>query len=110
MNNIFINNIFKYSNKLINSKDEFFEDLINNNSFRIERIISSGQRTPDSIWLEEETNEFVLLIEGASNIRFFEDNSIIDLQKGDWLVIPKNTKHRIEYTENLTYWLTIHYE
>lgn len=110
MNNIFINNIFKYSNKLINSKDEFFEDLINNNSFRIERIISSGQRTPDSIWLEEETNEFVLLIEGASNIRFFEDNSTIDLQKGDWFVIPKNTKHRIEYTENLTYWLTIHYE
>lgn len=110
MNNIIINNIFDNSNIIINSQDEFFEDIINNNSFRIERILSSGQQTPDGIWLEEETNEFVLLIEGSSIIRFFEDNCKINLKKGDWFIIPKNTKHRVEYTENLTYWLTIHYE
>ena len=110
MNNIIINNIFNHSNIIAISNNEFFENLINNNSFRIERIVSSGQHTPEGIWLEEDTNEFVLLIEGASIIRFFEDNSTIALHSGDWFIIPKNTKHRVEHTERFTYWLTIHYE
>jgi len=50
-------------------------------SFKIERIISNGQQTPDNMWLEEDSNEFVLLLEGNSKLKFFGDNNLYDLKK-----------------------------
>ncbi len=110
MNKTTINNIFSFNNNDITQENEFFETLLNEKSFKIERIISNGQQTPDNMWLEEDSNEFVLLLEGNSKLKFFGDNNLYDLKKGDWLIIPKNTKHKVEFTDKLTFWLTVHYE
>ncbi|HRS02344.1 MAG TPA: hypothetical protein P5545_07320 [Bacteroidota bacterium] len=110
MNKISINNIFSYNKNDITQENEFFENLLKEKSFKIERIISNGQQTAPNIWLEESTNEFVLLLEGNSKLKFYADNDLYNLNKGDWLIIPKNTKHRVEFTDKLTFWLTVHYE
>jgi len=110
VNNIIINNIYDHSDIEFDFENEFFENLLIENSFKIERIISTGQQTPQGIWLDENTNEFVLLLDGNAEIKFYGDEHTHNLQKGDWCIIPKNTKHRVEYTDKLTYWLAVHYE
>ncbi|MCE5305183.1 MAG: hypothetical protein ABFD00_00305 [Chloroherpetonaceae bacterium] len=110
MSKYIINNLISDSNIEIKPENEIFEDLINEKSFRIEKITSTGQHTPEGIWLEEQTNEFVLVIQGSAGLKFFDDPKIYDLHNGEWCIISKFTKHRVEYTDNLTIWLTVHYE
>lgn len=92
------------------SKDEIFEDLLKNSNFKVERIISKGQRSPDGFWYEQEQDEWVLLLEGNA-ILLFEDNTKVDMKKGDYILIPKYCKHRVEWTDPTkeTFWLAIHY-
>jgi cupin 2 domain-containing protein len=79
------------------SEDEFFEVLLKNENVKIERIISRGQVTALDIWLEEEQNEWVCLIQGCSKIEF-QNIGTMNLNSGDYMLIPAKTKHRILYT------------
>lgn len=107
-----VENIFKYPNISLSDSVESFEDIFENENFRIEKIYSSGQSTPIGEWLKEEVNEFVLLVEGSASIIFKENNQEIHLNEGDYFIIPKNTEHRVEKTdsETITTWLTIHFK
>ena len=98
--NIF-NNILPYCDK------EIFDTLLQNQNIKIERIISYGQTSPDSFWYDQEENEFVLLLEGEAKIEF--KDKTIALKRGDYLLIPKYTKHRVSYTlpNKPTIWLAI---
>lgn len=106
-----IDNIFDFSGISFNPDSEYFEDIFLNDSFRIEKIYSSGQSTKEGEWLSEEVNEFVFLLEGSAEIKF-KDNSVYSLVKGDYFLIPKNAEHRVEKTDknNITTWLTIHFK
>jgi cupin 2 domain-containing protein len=51
-------------------------------------------------------NEWVLILEG--NVKLKLGDKEVSLQKGESLLIPKNTKHWVTYTHNPTIWLAVH--
>ena len=93
-----------------NIDKEIFNDIVKTKKLRIERIISKGQTSPDSGWYDQDENEWVMVIEGCGVIAFF-DGSKIKLNKGDYVNIPKHTKHKVIWTDtnNITLWLAIFY-
>lgn len=92
------------------SGKEIFEDLLKTNKVIIERIISTGQRSPESGWYDQESNEWVLVLKGNATLAF-EDQKSIDLNEGDYINIPSHTKHKVTWTDpdRETIWLAIHY-
>jgi cupin 2 domain-containing protein len=93
------------------SIEEKFISIINSKNIKIERIISSGQITEEGVWLEQDNDEFVVLISGEAKIKLENLNEVINLKVGDYMLIPKNSKHRVEYTSTTkpTIWLAIHF-
>jgi cupin 2 domain-containing protein len=103
-----VNNIFEeLPDKL---PEEFFENLIENENFKLERIVSEGHSTPEGEWYDQQTNEFIILLKGKAKLIFENDEDVI-LHPGDHLIIPKQIKHRVEWTSDTerTFWLALHY-
>ena len=89
---------------------EAFEEILRAESFRIERIISRGQASPEGFWYDQETEEWVLLVSGNATLGF-DDGRKVDLKPGDHLFIPSHCRHRVELTdpEQETVWLAVHW-
>ncbi len=98
-------NIFDI-NQLLPSKNEVINNIIDNNNVKIERIISTGQSSPDQFWYDQDQNEWVVVLQGYGIIEY-SDSSIIKLSTGDSLYIPAHKKHRVKETDKLTIWLAI---
>ena len=95
---------FEITNKF--SNQEIFKELYSNENVQIEKILSYGQITPiDEPYLQAH-NEWVLILEG--NVKLKLGDKEVSLQKGESLLIPKNTKHWVTYTHNPTIWLVVH--
>lgn len=79
---------------------------------RIERIVSTGQATPEDQWYDEVWDEFVLLVAGAACLRIEGEVADRTLAPGDWIVLPARCRHRVTWTQSRppTIWLAIHYE
>ena len=75
----------------------------------IERIVSTGQATPEGEWLEQDRDEWVALLEGEAELAF-EDGSRMRLGSGDHVVIPGGMRHRVEWTRTdpPCIWLAVH--
>jgi cupin 2 domain-containing protein len=101
-------NIFKINN-FDKENTEIFQDILSNKRIKIERIISSGQKTPDGKWLCENKDEWVILLKGKAKITF-RSGSIIEMKQGDYLFINSGTEHRVTYTSSKPrcVWLAIH--
>jgi len=96
--------------KIPSVKDkEVFETLAANKKLRIERIVSQGQVTEKGKWLKEAHDEWAIILKGAAKLRF-RNNRLIKLKAGDYLLIPKNTSHRVDWTppREKTIWLAVH--
>ena len=91
------------------SDSEIIDTIFDNNSVKIERIVSSGQISPADFWYDQIQSEWVVILEGYGIIEYY-DNSIIRLNKGDSLLIPAHVKHRVQETANPTIWLTIFFD
>ena len=104
------NNIFELSSLSEKSQSEIFESIISSPNIKIERIISTGQITPQGQWYDQKKDEWVILLQGEA-ILSYEDGSNINLKTGDYILIPAHLKHRVEYTsENPPcIWLAIHF-
>lgn len=91
-------------------ENEQFLDLFSTRGIRIERIVSMGQATPASEWLDQDWSEWVALLAGAAAIQIEGEPSLRMLEPGDWLLIPAHTRHRVEWTDSrgATIWLAIH--
>ena len=102
-------NIFSSTTQHL-EKDEFFELLIKNDTVTIERIISKGQKSPESDWYDQEKNEWVMVLKGKA-VLSFEDQTSVQLNEGDFINIPSHKKHRVSWTDpvNETIWLAVHY-
>jgi len=89
---------------------EVVETLLVTPNLRIERIVSQGQASPEGFWYDQETNEWVLLVQGAARVRF--ENEVVELKPGEYLHIPAHRRHRVDWTTpgEPTIWLAIHYE
>lgn len=103
-----MNNIFENTNNS-GSREELFIQLFKNENCLIEKIISTGQSTKEGEWLSGERDEWVILLQGFSEIRF-SDGSSYKMKAGDYLLIPSNTGHRVESTSNnpACIWLAVH--
>lgn len=90
------------------SNEEVFEIILNSEHIKIERIISKGQTSPENFWYNQDWGEWVLLLQGYAIIEF-ENEQIIEMKPGDYLYIPPNKKHRVNFTapDIETIWLAI---
>ncbi|MDE2802125.1 MAG: cupin domain-containing protein [Chloroflexota bacterium] len=89
--------------------DELFTDLIPDAGVKIERIVSSGQATPEGEWYDQPRDEWVALIQGEATIAY-EDGSEVTLQAGDHLLIPAHIRHRVAITSESPpcIWIAVH--
>lgn len=102
-----MNNIYTLPEPLPNA--EQFESILHNQSLLIERIISTGQTTPQGEWYDQEQDEWVILLQGEATLSY-ADGSQIQLKPGDYLLISAHQKHRVEYTSTNPpcIWLALH--
>jgi cupin 2 domain-containing protein len=90
--------------------EEICETILDNGNFKIERIVSAGQSTPEGRWYDQETDEWVIMLTGSACLSFKGRNETNVLKPGDYLFIPAHTIHRVEWTDSRekTIWLVIH--
>jgi cupin 2 domain-containing protein len=89
--------------------DELVEMLVYRAGLRIERIVSTGQTTPEGQWYDQETDEWVLLVEGATRLHIEGERGDRELCEGDWILLPAHCRHRVTWTraEPPTVWLAV---
>jgi cupin 2 domain-containing protein len=77
---------------------------------RIERIVSTGQVTPDGQWYDEASDEWVLLVSGEARLRIERESEARQLRPGDWLFLPAHCRHRVTWTSTdpPAIWLAAH--
>lgn len=92
--------------------EEMSETLLDTQHFRLERIISSGQRTPSGEWYDQDSNEWVILLGGSASLLFEGETEVRAMRPGDYVHIPAHRRHRVEWTdpEQKTVWLALHYQ
>jgi len=95
--------------KLDKSGEQFLE-LVRSRNMRIERIISSGQVTPEGQWYDQDWTEWVLLLQGKAQIQFETEEAPRVLHPGDWLEIRPRERHRVVYTDDdqPAIWVAVH--
>ena len=91
--------------------EEMSELLLHTQHFRLERIISSGQMTPPGEWYDQESNEWVVLLNGNAGLLFEDETEPCVMRPGDYVHIPAHRRHRVEWTdpEQKTVWLALYY-
>jgi len=104
-----INNIFSGIPEKL--KNELFEALLQTPGFRMERIVSQCQCSPEGFWYDQDENEWVMLLKGKAGLRFAGEEVVI-LQPGDYINIPQHCRHRVEWTDpdQETVWLVVYYK
>lgn len=92
--------------------EELIEVLIENKAVRIERIVSTGQSSPQNFWYDQEEHEWIVVLQGAARLLFEDDSQSVDLKPGDQINIPAHRKHRVEWTtlSEPTVWLAVFYK
>lgn len=100
-------NLFKLPESLPN--EEIFETLIPDQGILIERIVSSGQRSPEDFWYNQVRDEWVVLLQGQAMISW-KDGRTKTLSAGDWVFIPSGEAHRVDFTSAHPpcIWLAVH--
>lgn len=88
---------------------EEFLPLLDGKHFRLERIVSHGQPTPEGEWYDQACPEWVMLARGEAELTF-QDGTREALKAGDWLLIPSAVRHRVEYVSDDAVWLALHFE
>ncbi|QQE13877.1 cupin domain-containing protein [Planctomycetota bacterium] len=91
--------------------DEVFENVLEGESgFRLERIVSDGQASPEGFWYEQEMAEWVIVIMGEAGVKFEDEDEERVLKAGDYLMIDAMRRHRVNWTSDheKTIWLALH--
>ncbi len=91
--------------------EELVDVLGENQHVRIERIVSTGQASPDGFWFDQEEAEWVIVLKGEAKLLFEGDGEPIHMKMGDFVNIPAHKRHRVEWTtpHAPTIWLAVYY-
>ena len=91
--------------------EEQVDVLVQNDQLRIERIVSTGQKSPPGFWYDQDEYEWVLLLSGHAGLRFEQEDEVRRLAAGDQVHIPAHSRHRVEWTaeDEPTIWLAVFY-
>lgn len=79
-------------------KEEFCEVIASGSGVRIERIVSTGQASPEDFFYDQAEDEWVAVLQGRAVVAFYSDTgSRTDfvLGPGDTLFIPAHVRHRV---------------
>lgn len=91
---------------------EQFDTLLERPGLRIERIVSTGQSSPEGFWYDQHEHEWVLVLQGSAGLAFDDKpDDVITLRPGDCLQIDAHRRHRVAWTATgeVTVWLAIHF-
>ena len=104
-----LNNIF--SDMPMHLTNESFDRILKQGGIEVERIVSKGHVTPEGQWYDQNWDEWILLLQGKAILRVQNEAKPIHLKTGDYLLLPKHCRHRVEWTEPSleTIWLAIHW-
>jgi len=77
--------------------------------WRLERIHSCGDRSPEGFWYDQVEHEWVCLLQGQACLSFEDEDAPRSLNRGDQLYIAPHRRHRIEDTDggSGTIWLAL---
>jgi cupin 2 domain-containing protein len=102
-------NLFRLNNIPGKEDAELVEQLIPDSGIAIERIVSTGQVSPDGFWYKQERDEWVTLLQGEALLSWKNGKSM-SMIAGDWVLIPSGEEHRVDYTSGdpPCIWLAIH--
>lgn len=91
-------------------KQEVFETLLQSHGATLERIVSTGQATPEGEWLEQASGEWVVLLTGQARLSFEGHAEPLALAPGDYVYLPPRMRHRVDWTDphESTVWLALH--
>ncbi len=109
MKNLRYGNVFANLPKV--KEKEIFQPLFKDKKLKVERIISMGQATQEGIWLRQKRNEWVVLLRGQAVLSFWGKAGVLKLKSGDYVFIPKNLRHRVEWSDpkEKSLWLAVHF-
>ena len=91
--------------------EELFEALVRTSGVLVERIVSTGQVTPEGEWYDQERDEWVMVLSGAARLRMDGEREDRELAAGDWIHLPAHCRHRVAWTDDrpCTIWLAVHF-
>lgn len=91
--------------------EELVEVLAEAEGLRIERIVSTGQATPEGGWYDQPRDEWVVLLRGAAKLLIEGEAHERELGPGDWLLLPAHCRHCVTWTseDEITLWLAVHH-
>jgi cupin 2 domain-containing protein len=94
------------------TSQEAFEDILTRPGVRIERIVSTGQCSPDGYWYDQPHGEWVVVLAGSAGLAFHDEPEVRVMHAGDFVDIPPHRRHRVVWTDGdaPTVWLAVHYD
>jgi cupin 2 domain-containing protein len=101
-------NIFELDESLTDG-EESFETLLESGNVLLEKITTYGKLKSPGKWYDQDRDEWVMLLQGNATIEFVPDDTL-ELQKGDFILIPAHKKHRVTKTSHNPdcIWLALH--
>lgn len=89
--------------------EEAMTDLLRRPGVRIERIVSTGQASPQGFWYDQDWDEWVLVLSGSARLAI-EGEGETRLAPGDHVFLPAHQRHRVAWTDpdTATVWLAVH--
>ena len=87
---------------------ETVHPLLDLPGIRLEQIVSNGQASAEGFWYDQKEPEWVMLVRGEA-VLWFDPGGDVMLKTGDFLLIPANTRHRVESVSGDAVWLALHF-
>ncbi|MEM8672128.1 MAG: cupin domain-containing protein [Planctomycetota bacterium] len=89
--------------------DELVDVLVKSDSVRIERIVSTGQGSPQDFWYDQSEHEWVVVLKGKAMLVFEKDERQLLMGPGDCALIQAHQRHRVAWTsaDEPTVWLAV---
>ncbi len=78
------------SNLPTNLPEELTTVLQEGHGVRIERIVSTGHKSPEGFWYDQPENEWVIVLTGAARLQF--EDRVVEMMLGDSINIPAPSK------------------
>ncbi|MGY8767793.1 MAG: cupin domain-containing protein [Pirellulales bacterium] len=94
-----------------NASEELVSVLLESETIRIERIVSTGQNSAEDFWYDQNENEWVVVLQGEAELQFADEKELHSLKPGDSVNILAHRKHRVASTSSAepTIWLAVFY-
>ena len=91
-----LENIFDISR--MSKIGEVCKEIFPESAVRMEKIISSGQTSPEGFFYDQEDDELVWRLSGEAKITFKEGADPLSMKAGDGVLISAHELHRVDYT------------